>query len=261
MKAIIKIQLNLKFNYQSIFNFFELVKKMALNPLETLPFVLFENFWLKSFAIGFWYIAIGYFLLLFSYLFIYKFLLKKPKLSYWLVFSLFFLFLGIGRVFNIIYDFYQPISFYDQLGIGIMWFSIACLAIIAGIMLIDNDKISKMVASLIAIPPIVIGVFYPFIPPESLKAGEILYILFNGLILPIYGLLIMVLFIYLAIQIPGDIRKRSILNAIGFFILFAGNTVYSKGARAILGLSTDFISIIASSLVVVSLIIFAFSAR
>ena len=71
----------------------------------------------------------------------------------------------------------------------------------------------------------------------------------------------MALFIYLAIQIPGDIRKKSILNTIGFLILFIGRGIYSKGARAVLGLPSDIVSIIASSLVVLSLIIFAFSTR
>lgn len=222
---------------------------------------LFKGFWLKSLAIGFWFIAIGYYFLLFAYIFFYRFLLKESKLNYWLIFSFFFLFLGIGRVANIIYDFYVPNPFYDQLGVGINWFSMACLAAIAGIMLIDNDKVSNLVATIIAIPPVIIGFIYPFIPAESLAAGSLLYILFNGIVLPAYGILVMALFIYLALQIPGDIRKKSILNTIGFIILFIGRGIYSKGARAILGLPVDLISIIASSLVVLSLIIFAFSTR
>ncbi|MFX1450843.1 MAG: hypothetical protein ACFFCM_08375 [Promethearchaeota archaeon] len=222
---------------------------------------LFKGYWLKSLAIGFWFIAVGYYFLLFAYIFFYRFLLKETKLFYWFVFSLFFLFLGIGRVSNIVYDFYVPNSFYDQLGVGVNWFSIGCLAAIAGIMLIDNDKVSNLVAALIAIPPIIIGFIYPFIPAESLAAGSILYILFNTIILPAYGILVMSLFVYLAIQIPGDIRKKSILNTIGFLILFIGRGIYSKGARAVLGLPGDLVSIIASSLVVLSLIIFAFSTR
>ncbi|NVM04455.1 MAG: hypothetical protein HWN67_19180 [Candidatus Helarchaeota archaeon] len=235
---------------------------MAVNWVDiVVMYDLFKGFWLKSLAIGFWFIAIGYYFLLFAYIFFYRFLLKESKLNYWLIFSFFFLFLGIGRVANIIYDFYVPNPFYDQLGVGINWFSMACLAAIAGIMLIDNDKVSNLVATIIAIPPVIIGFIYPFIPAESLAAGSLLYILFNGIVLPAYGILVMALFIYLALQIPGDIRKKSILNTIGFIILFIGRGIYSKGARAILGLPVDLISIIASSLVVLSLIIFAFSTR
>ncbi|MHA1301298.1 MAG: hypothetical protein ACTSO9_17890, partial [Candidatus Helarchaeota archaeon] len=194
---------------------------MALSFIDIfIIYDLFKGFWLKSLAIGFWFIAVGYYFLLFAYLFIYKFLLRETKLFYWLVFSLFFLFLGIGRCANIVFDFYVPNSFYDQLGTGINWFAISCLAAIAGIMLVDNDKINNIVAAIIAIPPIIIGIIYPLIPFDLLSAGSPLYLLFNLIILPIYGILVFALFIYLAIQIPGDIRKKSILNAVGFFILF-----------------------------------------
>ena len=107
----------------------------------------------------------------------------------------------------------------------------------------------------------VIGVIYPLIPANALQPSGGIYIFFNIIILPIYGILVFALFIYLAIQIPGDIRKRSILNAIGFFILFVGRGVYSKGVRAVLGVSPDLISIVASGLVVLALLIFAFSTR
>lgn len=235
---------------------------MAVNYVDiVILYDFFKGYWLKSLAIGFWFIAVGYYFLLFAYIFFYRFLLKESKLFYWFVFSLFFLFLGIGRVSNIVYDFYVPNSFYDQLGVGVNWFSMACLAAIAGIMLIDNDKVSNLVATIIAIPPVIVGFIYPFLPAESLAAGSILYILFNVIILPAYGLLVMALFIYLAIQIPGDIRKKSILNTVGFLILFIGRGIYSKGARAVLGLSADLVSIMASSLVILSLIIFAFSTR
>ncbi len=235
---------------------------MAVNWVDiVILFDFFKGYWLKSLAIGFWFIAVGYYFLLFAYIFFYRFLLKESKLFYWLIFSFFFLFLGIGRVANIIYDFYVPNSFYDQLGVGINWFSMACLAAIAGIMLIDNDKVSNLVATIIAVPPVIIGFIYPFIPAEALAAGSFLYILFNGIVLPAYGILVMALFVYLALQIPGDIRKKSILNTIGFLILFIGRGIYSKGAKAVLGLPGDLVSIIASSLVILSLIIFAFSTR
>ena len=235
---------------------------MATNYLDVvLIYDFFKGFWLKSLAIGFWFIAVGYYFLLFAYIFVYRFLLRESKLRYWLIFSLFFLFLGIGRVSSMIYDFYVPNPAYDQIGLGVNWFAMACLAAIAGIMLIDNDKITDLIATLIAVPPIIIGIIYPFIPSESLSAGSALYILFNIVVLPVYGLLIVSLFIYLAVQIPGDIRKKSILNAAGFLILFVGRSIYSKGARAILGLPADVVSIIASGLVIISLIIFAFSTR
>ncbi len=145
----------------------------------------FKGFWLKSLAIGFWLIAIGYYFLLFAYIFFYRFLLKETKLFYWVIFSLFFLFLGIGRASSVVYDFYVPNPFYDQLGIGINWFAIACLAAIAGIMLVDNDKINKLVAAIIAIPPLVIGLIYPLIPAENLNPSDAMYVLFNAVVLPI----------------------------------------------------------------------------
>ncbi|MHA1378027.1 MAG: hypothetical protein ACTSRG_06560 [Candidatus Helarchaeota archaeon] len=235
---------------------------MTLNFLDiVILYDMFKGYWLKSLAIGFWFIAVGYYFLLFAYIFFYRYLFRESKLFYWLVFSFFFLCLGIGRVSNIIYDFYVPNPFYDQLGTGINWFAMACLASIAGIMLIDNDKINNLVAAIIAIPPILIGVIYPLVPADALTPSGPLYILFNVIILATYGILIFSLFIYLAWQIPGEIRKKSILNAVGFLILFAGRGIYSKGVRAVLGMPSDFISIIASSLVVLSLLIFAFSTR
>lgn len=58
-----------------------------------------------TFAIGLWFTIVGYYVLLFLYLFLFKW--RKNRNFFNLSLSLFFLTLAVGRVFFLLYDFYD----------------------------------------------------------------------------------------------------------------------------------------------------------
>jgi len=229
-----------------------------------------SDLWLSSLAFGMWMVAIGYYFLSFIYILNNQYLNKEKedRQIYWLTFSLFFIFLGVGRAFYIISDFFSvPATSpqWNQFGAGMNWFAIGCLAVMGATMLLDNEKINNAIGILLVAPPFAIGSIYPFLPNAWLSPDSALYLLFNGAVLIIYVILIVWLFIYLAILIPGEIRKKSSLNALGFILWFAGRTINTQMVQnwitsiipAPNGLGL--LSIISSSLVLLALLTFSYT--
>ena len=110
--------------------------------------MIFQDY-LKFFEIwdavesGLYYTIVGFYVLIFAFFLIMRF--RTSKKYYWFYFSLLFLFLAVGRVFFIVYDFYAPELHLDAIGtmsdlelVGLMmvlyrlatfstWMGIACL--------------------------------------------------------------------------------------------------------------------------------------
>lgn len=96
-------------------------------------------------------IIVGYFFLLFFYFTLIRF--RTSKKLYWLFFSMLFLFLGIGRIFFIIYYYYAPellaelsreevvefLMLNYRLATFFTWIGIACAVGILGILLFPPD--------------------------------------------------------------------------------------------------------------------------
>jgi len=230
-----------------------------------------DIYWAPTFAVGLWMIAIGYYFLSFTYILSNRYVLKEKedRRIYWLSFSLFFIFAGMGRAFYVIGDFFsvawsQP--YWRNFGSGLNWLAIGCLAIMSATMLLDNEKISNYMAYLLVLPPFIIGVIYPLIHPSFLD-GTALYYILNFGVLIVYVVLITWLFGYLAILIPGEIRKKTIWTMVGFLLWFVGRTVNTsffqdRIALIIPGVNgLALLSTISSGIVLLSLLAFSYSTR
>ncbi|NHI93272.1 MAG: hypothetical protein EAX96_12310 [Candidatus Lokiarchaeota archaeon] len=225
-----------------------------------------EDYWFYALNVGLWMIAIGYYFLSFAYIFTnrYIFKQKEDRQTYWLSFSLFFIFLGCGRAFYVIGDFFaiaMTSEKWIQIGTGFNWFAIGCLAIMSATMLLDNEKISDKVGYLMVVPPFVIGIIYPILYPTWVAFGTPLYWIFNLGTLIGYVILICWLFGYLAILIPGEIRKKSIWNMIGFILWFTGRTINTKFFQTQIPWGLAILSLISAAFVLLSLLAFSYSTR
>jgi len=107
---------------------------------------------------GLYYAIVGFYFLIFAYFLLMRFRISKK--FYWFYFSLLFLFLGAGRVFFIVYDFYArelqgTMTNQDLVGLMMMlyrfatfftWMGIACLMGVFGTLILppitenDNSK-------------------------------------------------------------------------------------------------------------------------
>ena len=110
------------------------------------------GFW-EAIEMGLYFIIVGYFFLLFFYFLFIRF--RTSRKSYWLFFSLFFLFFGIARVFFIVYYFYAPEAFVPpytngaevveflminyRLATFFTWLGTACAVGVLGILLLPPD--------------------------------------------------------------------------------------------------------------------------
>ncbi|MHC1590458.1 MAG: hypothetical protein ACXQS8_00050 [Candidatus Helarchaeales archaeon] len=245
-----------------------------MEPLDAV-FQSHPLLWGEVVAVGFWVLTVGYYFLMFTYLFSNRYLFKpkEERQVFWAAFSLFFIFSAIGRVFQIVNDFFVENLFIEKVGVGFQWFSLACMSIVVATVLVENESIPEWLGYVYVTPPIAIGISYFIVPPQWISlfmAPGMLspyYIIANFIFVPIYAFSILGLFFWTASLIPGKVRTNSILNAIGFIIWYAGRLFYSQVGEVIrdIIISTTGIyfpiSIPASSLIIVSLILFAYSTR
>ena len=108
---------------------------------------------------GLYYAIVGFYFLIFAYFLLMRF--RTSKKLYWFYFSLLFLFLAIGRVFFIVYNFYAPeldvmMSNLELLGLMMTlyrfatfftWMGISCLMGVFGTLILspipENDDSEK----------------------------------------------------------------------------------------------------------------------
>jgi len=230
-------------------------------------FQAYPLLWGEAIAVGFWVLTVGYYFLMFTYLFLnrYAFKPKEEQQIYWLSFSLFFIFSAVGRVFHVINDFFVENPIVEKMGVGFQWFSFACMAIVVAELLIENESIPIKLGYVYVIPPIVMGVMYFIVPPDWIFSPHPFYFV-NIVIVPIYAISILVLFFWMAYLIPGQPRINALLNGIGFTIWFAGRFLYTQIGETIQSVLTSIgfyfpISITSSSLIIISLILFAYSTK
>ena len=135
--------------------------------------------------------------------------------------------MAFGRGFFIISDFYLDSILWWRIGTCIQWFALAFLALLIGFLLLDNLYHQIIVA----IPPPVIAVLILFIPEATLAPFRIAV---NYVLAPIYAIVLPALFFYLAYHSVGTIRRGSILNGVGFLILYAGRVMSSEAVKQVL---------------------------
>ncbi len=108
---------------------------------------------------GLYYAIVGFYFLIFAYFLLMRF--RTSKKLYWFYFSLLFLFLAIGRVFFIVYNFYAPeldvtMSNLELLGLMMIlyrfatfftWMGISCLMGVFGTLILspiaENENSEK----------------------------------------------------------------------------------------------------------------------
>ncbi|MFW9783265.1 MAG: hypothetical protein ACFFFB_13365 [Candidatus Heimdallarchaeota archaeon] len=108
------------------------------------------GFW-EALEMGLYFVIVGYFFLLFFYFLFIRF--RTSKKIYWLYFSLYFICLGIGRVFFIVYYFFGP-ELYDttngtevvaflminyKMATFFTWMGTACAVGVLGILLFPPE--------------------------------------------------------------------------------------------------------------------------
>ena len=117
--------------------------------------MIFQDFFFQYFDIwdavesGLYYAIVGFYFLIFAYFLLMRF--RTSKKLYWFYFSLLFLFLAVGRVFFIVYNFYAPeldVMMSDLELLGLMmtlyrfatfftWMGISCLMGVFGTLILS----------------------------------------------------------------------------------------------------------------------------
>ncbi|WP_287582534.1 hypothetical protein [Candidatus Borrarchaeum sp.] len=181
--------------------------------------------YLDTISIGCWFVVAGYHFLMFGFFFFQRF--RARRIVYWLYLALFFLLMAFGRGFFIVSDFYLDTILWWRIGTCIQWFALAFLALLIGHLILDN----LYHQIIIAIPPPVIAVLILFIPGVALSPFRFAV---NYVLAPIYAIFLPALFFYLAYHSVGTIRRGSILNGVGFLILYAGRVMSSEAVKQVL---------------------------
>jgi len=171
---------------------------------------------------------------------------------YWSYLALFFLLLAFGRGFFIVYDFYSSNFLWWRVATCIQWFGLAFLALLIGYLLLDN----LYHQIIIAVPPPVIAILVLVVPVEIIFPGKIFHSIINYALAPIYAIFVPALFFYLAYNSVGTIRYGSILNGIGFFVLYAGRVIASELVKQAVAPWVS--AILAPGLVILSLLIISY---
>jgi hypothetical protein len=161
--------------------------------------------------------------------------------------------MAFGRGFFIISDFYLSNILWWRIGTCIQWFALGFLALLIGYLLLDNLYHQIIVA----IPPPVIAILVLVVPEALiLTPGAVFRVIINYALAPIYAIFVPALFFYLAYNSVGTIRIGSVLNGIGFLVLYAGRVLASELVQQAL---TPWVSaILAPGLVILSLLIISY---
>lgn len=179
----------------------------------------------ESIAIAVWGGVVAYYWELFGYYILFRW--YKTKKLFNLVNGLFFLSLAIGRVFYVIYDFYINDIYWWKLGTFFQWIGLAILSFTITMLLVKK----KAIVYCMMIIPIAIGASILVVPDAYLNFLR--YIVLT-IFAPIYALLIPGLYLYLASKMPGKARTGSLLQGIGFLILYAGRVIHAQISASII---------------------------
>ncbi|MHA1379688.1 MAG: hypothetical protein ACTSRG_15050 [Candidatus Helarchaeota archaeon] len=215
-----------------------------------------QDLFFKDLALIFTYILIG---VKFSFFIFYlkKYQSDEVKNKLILGFSLFFLFLGCSRIFYLIFDFYltnfNPFLYQTHI---IVW-KIASLLSEIGIgilLIISEDKVfqgrDKYVFFICYVVLLCVGLVWPdFEMSENFTTWAAMFAAF-----------ILFSYIYLAIVLEGDARKRAILVVFGIFLYTLGSTVvhqYFIQAVISIGGSVSFMYLLSPIIKIIAAILLA----
>lgn len=204
---------------------------------------------LETVIIGGWFVIIGYFLILFIYFLAFRY--RESKNPFHLGFGFFFLFLGVARVFYLIWDFYELVEMWWRLATVVSWIAIFTLFLALTFQILERQFWQVV---LISSPPLIVAILILFLPsyfwPPAIAGFLTLgYIITNVAILFPYVIILPALFFYIGLQLRGQLRTSNFLLGTGFLIYYGG--------RILQPLVPSFSIIIAPILVFVALFLIA----
>ncbi|MFX1319607.1 MAG: hypothetical protein ACFE9D_07360 [Promethearchaeota archaeon] len=179
-----------------------------------------------TFIIGLWYVIIGYFFLLFVYFLAFRF--REKRNPFHLGFGFFFLLLGVGRIFYLIWDFYAHIEIWWRLATVTSWLAIFTVFIALAYQILER-KLWQII--LISSPPLIIALLILVVPvlfwPPTLTGGFLTvgYIISNYAILPLYVIVLPALFFFIGFQLMGQLRTSNFLLGSGLLVYYGGRVL------------------------------------
>ena len=211
---------------------------------------------LRELAFGFTFLLIG---IKFSLSFFYmrKYFSSEIKNKLILGFALFFLFLGLGRVFYLIFDFYltnfNPNLFQTHI---IIWKIGSLLSEIGvGILIfITEKKVFEGRDKYIFFICYIIFVALMVAWPEFERAEDF------GSYAVMFGAFILFSYIYLAVILEGEARKRAVLVVVGLLFYISGSVIVNEYVLKILviwGISRFIMHLLSPTLKIIAAIILA----
>lgn len=208
---------------------------------------------LETLIIGLWFVIIGYFLLLFIYFLAFRY--RNSKNPFHLGFGFFFLLLGIGRGLFLVWDFYQRVEIWWQLATAVSWLAIFTVFTALAYQILERKPWQIV---LISSPPLIIALLILIFPhffwsPEIIGFTQPGYLIANVAILPIYSIILPLLFFYIGLQLSGQLRTSNFLLGTGFLIYYVGRFAQSSIAAALLELGL----LLAPILVFIALVLIA----
>jgi hypothetical protein len=183
--------------------------------------------------IGGKFVIISYYFLLFIYFLAFRY--KQSRNPFHLGFGLFFLLLGFGDGFFLAYDYYQLNILWWQLGTAISWVAIFTVFLSLTYQILEKAKLWQVL--LLSSPPLIVAIliaalpllFYPIPAPPPIG-----YVASNYVILPIYVIVLPLLFFYIGSQVTGRLRISNFLIGGGFLVYYSGRAIQSSQVNVIL---------------------------
>jgi hypothetical protein len=212
---------------------------------------------IETIIIGGWFVIIGYFFLLFIYFLAFRY--KESRNPFHLGFGFFFLLLGCARAFYLIWDYYQLLELWWLLATVISWIAIFTLFLALTFQILDRQFWQVV---LISSPPLIIALLvliFPqfFFPPSILGFLSWGYLISNLAILPLYVIVLPILFFYIGLQLSGQLRTSNFLLGTGFLIYYGGRVLQSSLAEYLNAIILYLGDILAPILVFLAMVLIA----
>ncbi|MHA1792327.1 MAG: hypothetical protein ACTSVI_06755 [Promethearchaeota archaeon] len=184
----------------------------------------------ETLGIGLYFTVIGYFFLIFGYFLFIRY--RKTKRTYWLYFSIFFIFLAASRVAYVIYDYFLPgEGTPEHLAIWKIanvtgWISVSALSGILSVLLFTGESKSHLwLKRIFPLIPLGIAIHIIFLPQEWIVGTgpfgiPLAKFYMNIFILPSYIVLLPFMFFYLSYKSLGTLQRSFFLNGLGILIYY-----------------------------------------
>ncbi|MCD6514905.1 MAG: hypothetical protein J7L07_08265 [Candidatus Odinarchaeota archaeon] len=198
---------------------------------------------METLAIALWAGVVSYYWELFGYYLLIKW--YRDRKTYEISFALFFLFMAVGRVFFVIYDFYISDIFWWRLGTFFQWLGLTIVAVTLTLFLFEKNIFKYTFIT----PPIIISFAILATPSDSIN---VLRMYLGFIFAPIYALLIPGLFFYLAYRLRGRLQIATFLQGLGFLVLYMGRVLHASVVKEIL--SPAIYLLVAPAIVILALL-------